>query len=313
MINPNTNITMDEIVIKKITEKDIKEILEFYNSERGKSFSYQYFKQKYSTDWVQKELLGFACYSGNKIIGFRGTTLYKFGQYTLAQCGDAIMAKDYRGKGFFSKLMLKVQDEACSRNIDGIFVTPNEQSRRVYERTGLQRIGEFYIFDFDVKTYPLLKTLNYFNCHWHYFSVLKTWINNKILSRFTNPDVNNGKICVKIDADYLQYKTYGHYSCLTYGDKVLLWSLSDGMVIVYSEVQTADELQQEIAFLHKYCKKRGIHKFSYSCYSNSALCELLKSKYAGKEEIPVYYYPINSEIETSKLLFHRIDKNAFDV
>lgn len=308
---------MDEIVnyeIKKITEFDLIAICDFFNTERGKSFSYRYFKKKYSTNWVTEPLLGFVGYNKEIIVGLCGTTLYSFGQYTLAQCGDAIMAKDYRGKGYFSQMLSALQQEAMNRKIDGIFVTPNEQARPVYEhKQGWQRIGEFYIFDFDVKTYPLLKTLNYFNCHWHYFSVLKTWINNKILFRFTNPDVNNGKICVKIDADYLQYKTYGHYSCLTYGDKVLLWSLSDGMVIVYSEVQTADELQQEIAFLHKYCKKRGIHKFSYSCYSNSALCELLKSKYAGKEEIPVYYYPINSEIETSKLLFHRIDKNAFDV
>ncbi|MCQ2605184.1 MAG: GNAT family N-acetyltransferase [Bacteroidales bacterium] len=305
---------MDEILIKKITRTDIKEILDFYNSERGKSFTYQYFMQKYSTDWVQKELLGFACYSGNKIIGFRGTTLYKFGKYTFAQCGDAIMAKDYRGKGYFSKMLSELQNEAFNCKVDGIFVTPNEQAELVYEhKQGWKKIGDFYVFDFVVKTYPLLKIFNYFNYHWHYFSVLETKINDKILSRLTNPDVKSGKICVKIDVDYLQYKTYGHYSCLKYGDKVLLWSLSDGMMIIYSEVQTMYELQQEIAFLHKYCKKRGIHKFSYSCYSNSALYELLKSKYVGKEEIPVYYYPINSEIEISKLLFHRIDKNAFDV
>ncbi len=300
--------------IKKITEKDIKEILEFYNLERGKSFSYKYFMQKYSTDWVQKDLLGYVCYIDNKIIGFRGTTLYKFGKYTFAQCGDAVMAKDYRGKGYFSMLVSELQKEACNRSIDGIFVTPNKQARRVYEhKLGWQHIGDFYGFDFEVKTYPLLKTFNYFKCPWGYFAIFKTRIKEKMFPFFANPDVKAGKVCVSIDEAYLRYKTYGHYSCLLYDGKVLLWSLSDGMVILYSEVQTMNDLQHEITFLYKYCKRRGIHKFTYSCYSNSVLFDLLSSKYECEKGNPVYYYPINPEIEISELQFHGIDKNAFDV
>lgn len=301
---------MGKFNIIALSENTLDKARVLYNKERHKNKSLSFFKKKYSIKWLQLPLLGFLGEIDGKVVCFRGSTLYNFSSFIMAQCGDAIVAEEYRGKGYFTMLVSKLEQEAQHRNIDGIFVFPNKLAERVYlKRKYWENIGSFYNYKFNVKTFPLLKVFNKIQLHWLFFF----FIQKKIDSVYENPEIKNKKIGVEINKDYLDYKDYGRFSCLKYGNKNLLWSLSDGLLVLYSEVQTYEELEFEISFLNKFCKRRGIHKFAYSCYTNSKLKDLLDMRQQGEEEIPVYYYPINKDIDPSELFFNRIDKNAFDL
>ena len=226
-----------------------------------------------------------------------------------------IVDEEYRGRGLFTKMISQLEKTACERNMDAVFVFPNEKATGIYEKLeNWQKIGGFYSFSFNIKTIPLLKLLNKFHLNDLYFNILRRKYSDTFISRIKNIEItDNDKTCVYVDSDYLDYKNYGKYSCHWYKDKAIIWTFSDGLVVLFSEVTTKKELEQEIQHLKSFCQKRGIHRFSYYCYSGSTLYSLLSSDYEAKPTLPVYAYQINPELDLSRIVFNGIDRNAFDL
>ncbi len=298
---------------------NINLVRDCFNRCRKRNLPLNFFKKKYSTEWSGMPLLGIIAMDGDIPIALRCTTIYKFNSvscnYKVAQCGDLVVDENYRNKGLATEMIMGIEKEAIGNNIDAIVVFPNKKASKIYEKLDDWRhIGTFYSFSFKVKTMPLLKLLNKMHLNDLYFNILRRVSSNAFISKIKNKEITeNDKIGVYVDSDYLDYKTYGKYSCHLYNDKAIIWTFSDGLVVLFSEVTTKKELEQEIQHLESFCQKRGIHRISYYCYSGSMLYSLLSSDYEAKPTLPVYAYQINSNLDCSKMVFNGIDRNAFDL
>ena len=298
---------------------NINLVRDCFNRCRKRNLSLNFFKKKYSTKWSGMPLLGIIAMDGDIPIALRCTTIYKFNSaycnYKVAQCGDLVVDENYRNKGLATEMIMEIEKQAIRNNIDAIVVFPNKKANKIYEKLDDWRpIGNFYSFSFKVNTIPLLKLLNKLHLNDLYFNILRRVSSNAFISKIKNKEITeNDKIGVYVDSDYLDYKTYGKYSCHLYNDKAIIWTFSDGLVVLFSEVTTKKELEQEIQHLKSFCQKRGIHRFSYYCYSGSMLYSLLSSDYEAKPTLPVYAYQINSNLDCSKMVFNGIDRNAFDL
>lgn len=310
---------MDNIVFEPLSESNLDKLQNCFNRCRKRNLSLNFFKKKYSTKWSGSSLLGLIALDEKNPIALCCTTIYKLSSkssdYLMAQCGDLVVDEKYRRRGLFTEMILQLEKTAVERKMDAVFVFPNEKANRIYEKLEKwQQIGEFYSFSFNIKTIPLLKVLN--KCHLNnlYFNILKTRYCETFISKIKNKEITeDDKVGVYVDSDYLDYKSYGNYSCHMYEDKAIIWTFSDGLIVLFSEVTTKKELKQEILHLKSFCQKRGIHRFAYYCYSGSTLYSLLSSEYESKPTLPVYAYQINPKLDLSRIVFNGIDRNAFDL
>lgn len=298
---------------------NINLVRDCFNRCRKRRLPLKFFKKKYSTKWSGSSLLGLIAMNEKKNIALCCTTIYKLrsksSDYLMAQCGDLVVDEEYRRRGLFTEMILQLEKTADERKMDAVFVFPNKNANKIYEKLAEWRhIGNFYSFSFKVKTVPLLKSLNKLHLNDLYFSILRRKYIDTFISTIKNKEITeNDKVGVYVDADYLDYKSYGKYSCHIYKDKAIIWTFSDGLVVLFSEVTTKKELQQEIQHLKSFCQKRGIHQFTYYCYSGSTLYSLLSSDYEAKPIFPVYAYTINPDLDFSRVVFNGIDRNAFDL
>ena len=267
--------------------------------------SLDFFKKKYSTKWSGIPLLGIIAMDGDNPIALGCTTIYKFNSvscnYKVAQCGDLVVDENYRNRGLATEMIMGIEKQAIKNNIDAIVVFPNKKARKIYEKLDEWRhIGNFYSFSFNVKTVPLLKLLNKLHLNDLYFRILRWKYSDTFISTIKNKEIiENDKVGVYVDSDYLDYKSYGKYSCHLYDGKAIMWTFSDGLVVLFSEVTTKKELEQEIQHLKSFCQKRGIYRFTYYCYSGSTLYSLLSGGYEAKPTLPVYAYQINTNLDPS--------------
>lgn len=302
-----------------LNTNNINLVCECFNRCRNRNLSQDSFRKKYSKSWSGSSLLGLIAMEGKNPVALCCTTIYKLrsnsSDYLMAQCGDLVVDEKYRRHGLFTKMILQLEKTADERKMDAVFVFPNEKANRIYEKLERwQQIGKFYSFSFKIKTIPLLKLLNKFHLNDLYFNILRREYSDTFISTIKNKEImESDKIGVYIDSDYLSYKSYGKYSCHSYNDKAIIWTFSDGLVVLFSEVTTKKELEQEIQHLKSFCKKRGIHRFTYYCYSGSTLYSLLSSEYESKPTLPVYAYQINPKLDLSRIVFNGIDRNAFDL
>lgn len=310
---------MDNIVFEPLSESNLDKLQNCFNRCRKRNLSLNFFKKKYSTKWSGSSLLGLIAKDEKNPIALCCTTIYKLrcksSDYLMAQCGDLVVDEEYRGRGLFTKMISQLEKTACERKMDVMFVFPNENATGIYKKLeNWRQIGEFYSFSFKIKTIPLLKLLNKFHLNNFYFSIIRKKYDDSFVSSIKNKEITeNNKIGVYVDADYLDYKSYGNYSCHMYEDKAIIWTFSDGLIVLFSEVTTKKELEQEILHLKSFCQKRGIHRFAYYCYSGSLLYSLLSRDCEAKPTLPVYAYQINPELDLSQIVFNGIDRNAFDL
>ncbi len=298
---------------------NINLVRDCFNRCRKRNLSLNFFKKKYSTKWSGSSLLGIIAMDEKHSVALCCTTIYrlrsKYSDYLIAQCGDLVVDEKLRRQGVFSGMIVQLEKLAEKNRIDAVIVFPNKIANKIYEKLDDWRhIGNFYSFSFKVKTMPLLKLLNKLHLNDLYFNILRRVSSNAFISKIKNKEITeNDKIGVYVDSDYLDYKTYGKYSCHLYNGKAIIWTFSDGLGVLLSEVTTKKELEQEIQHLKSFCQKRGIHRFTYHCYSGSMLYSLLSSDYEAKPTLPVYAYQINPNLDCSKMVFNGIDRNAFDL
>jgi len=308
---------MDNIRFEYLSESNLDKLRDCFNRCRKRRLPLKFFKEKYTTQWSGIPLLGVIARDKNVPIALGCTTLYKFKDllcnYIVAQCGDLVVDERYRRQGIATQMMHILEEEAEKKDIDAIVIFPNSNAQNVYEKLPQwKKIGFFASVSIKVNTIPVLKLFNKIKLHSIYFKLLQQ--QNKTLTAIKNDEiVKNSKIGVSVDNDYLNYKKYGHYSLLTYNNKTIIWTFSDGLVVLFSEVMTENELKLEIQHLKAFCRKRGIHEISYYCYSGSNLFTLLSKEYEVVPTLPVYAYQINPKIDLSKIVFNGIDRNAFDL
>lgn len=298
---------------------NINLVRDCFNRCRKRNLSLDFFRKKYSTKWSGMPLLGIIAMDGDNPIALRCTTIYKFNSvscnYKVAQCGDLVVDENYRNKGLATEMIMGIEKQAIKNNIDAIVVFPNKKARRIYEKLNeWSLIGNFCRFKIEVNALPVLKMLNKLHLNDLYFNLIRKDVTDVFVSKIKNIEIaENNKIGVFIDRNYLDYKSYGKYSCYMYDDKAVIWTFSDGLVVLFSEVATEKELEQEIQNLKVFCRKRGIHEISYYCYSGSRLFSLLTNSYEAIPTLPVYAYQINPELDISRIVFNGIDRNAFDL
>lgn len=309
----------DEHLIGNFNERYINELCTLFRNTRSKKFTFQFFQKKYSTIWCKKDLLGKVLLNGeNNLLGFCGTTLYQFKgcnneSYLFGQLGDLLMHPEQQGKGNFNHLLNELEKEAQNRSIDALFVFPNLKAQPLFQkRKNWEQIGSFVSYSFHTKTYPFLKVLNKLGLS-NFFYFWAELFGSTRHAKINWSEVNSGTIHVQNSASYFAYKQYGQFRFHQYvPTKEIIWSLSDGLIINASQVETQEELQNEIQFLRTFCKWRGIHQFRYICYDHSKLGELLKeSKLDKRIHLPVYLRTYNSSIDPKKIVFQGIDRNAF--
>lgn len=310
---------MNNIRFELLNKSNLDKLRECFNRCRKRNFSQDFFKKKYSESWSSSSLLGLIAMDDKTPIALCCTTIYKLrstsSDYLMAQCGDLVVDENYRRRGLFTEMILQLEKIAEERKMDAMVVFPNENANRIYEKLeNWRKIGVFYSFPFMIKTIPLLKLINKFHLNGLYFNILSRKYSDTYISKIKNTEITkNDKTGVYVDADYLEYKSYGKYSCHSFNGKAIIWTFSDGLVVLFSEVTTKKELEQEIQHLKSFCKKRGIHRFTYYCYSGSMLYSLLNTEYEAKPILPVYAYQINPSLDLSRIVFNGIDRNAFDL
>lgn len=307
-----------QLKIESLSEKHIEAIALLFQNTRKKKLSLQFFKKKYSTSCCKQDLLGKVLLSGqNNLVGFCGTTLYKFekpNKDTLffGQLGDLLMRPDQQGKGYFKQLLDELELETRNRAIDALFVFPNENAQPIFRnRSNWLHIGDLAVYGFRTSSYPLLKVLNKLGIN-HLFYYWAGLFGSRRNARTNWSKVNTQAIHVRAEQSYFDYKKYGHYRFHTYSDKEIIWSLSDGMIINASQVKTIEELLNEIKFLKRFCKWRGVHQFRYICHNQSPLGKLLKETGVKElNELPVFFRSFNETIDPEKVVFQGFDRNAF--
>jgi hypothetical protein len=114
------------------------------------------------------------------------------------------------------------------------------------------------------------------------------------------------------DNAYFNYKQYQKFRFHQSSQHEFLWSLSDGIVINGSQIETSEELKNEIAFLRGFCKLRGIHQFRYICHDRSLLGSLLSAtELKVIHRMPIFFKTNNPLLNTERIVFQGLDRNAY--
>lgn len=302
-------------MIKQTQPNELNRLQKLFEFIRNKTLRDNFFLKKYSS-WNNLPLFAFQFEENNDLKGFLGTNCIEMvndnEKIVVAQLCDLIMKQEFQGKGYFSKLIETAEVNYSKNNIDYLVVFPNKRASVIFEnRKNWEKFGAFHIFQFDVKTYPLLKTLNKVNKSSWFFMF------GKIFNSYSNPKktwkkTNSIKsFYTEKSTAFFEYKKYSDYLIHTINSKEIVWSLSDGIIINATQVENELELLKEINSLKKFCKIRGIHQFSYVCHSNSLLFQLLLLQNDGKEMLPTYVYDSNKNKTIPIMDFDGFDRNAF--
>lgn len=304
-------------MIKQTRSNDLNNVQELFEFTRGKSLKANFFEKKYSTKWNNLKLFAYQLEETNEIKGFLGTNCIEMvdnnnNAIVIAQLCDLIVKQDSQGKGYFSRLLQTAEDNYSKNNIDYLVVFPNKRANQIFEkRTNWSKFGAFHIFQFDVKTYPLLKILNKLNKPSWFFII------GKLFNSYDKPKNNWKKqiapksFSIEKSEAFFSYKKYSSYLCHRLNSKEIIWTLSDGIIINASQVENKQDLIKEIRSLKKFCRIRGVHQFNYVCHTNSELFKLLKLITEGTEILPTYIYSTKTIESLPKLDFDGIDRNAF--
>ena len=118
-----------------LNESDLTTVTSLFNHVRKTSLPVQFFLKKYSRTWVDQDLLCSSLFNDGNLIGFAGTTLYKFTEsenkeFVIAQLSDLVMHDKYQGMGLFKNLISHLEKRANERNIDGLIVFPNNSQQK---------------------------------------------------------------------------------------------------------------------------------------------------------------------------------------
>lgn len=298
------------IQVRPLTREDYSSMTDLFNRARNKNTPDSEFKKKYHQPYFDGKFIGTGAFSGDKLIGMCPITFYHFEgdnrKFILGQLGDLVMDKEYQGNGIFSELLNSLVIEAKKNELDGLFVFPNENAAPIFEKNEKWRlIGNFVRFDFDLKTYPLLKTLNRFGMQNNFYRFSKKDVSVKF------SDENIKTINVPLNEEYFNYKSYRPFRIFNTSVSSVIWSLSDGIIINRSTVDDIDSLQKEIRDLTSYFAKRGGHKLTYIVKSGSRIHFLLSKICRGRNSNPIYIHCMNDQIKIDALSITGFERNYF--
>jgi ribosomal-protein-alanine N-acetyltransferase len=127
---------MNDIVIRKMTEKDLKEITALEREIFPDPWSYEAFK----SDINNAMAYPLAVIFGGVVAGY--SCLYIVAGEM--QIGNFAVSPDYRGRGIAKMLMNKLIEIARERNCDSIYLEvreSNQPARRLYDGFGFNVIG----------------------------------------------------------------------------------------------------------------------------------------------------------------------------
>jgi len=310
------NIEGEVYELRKLDESNIHDLCAAFNSIRKKDQSLTFFKKKYDSSWIgQKKYLGYLIYHNKKVVGFCGSTIYKLIDYQgkiyiLGQFGDLFIDSDLRGKGIPQKGLRQFELLTTEQEIDGVFTFPSRMAQSLFEKAQWNNIGNFVTYQFNIRTYPLLKILNKFSIQRYFFRFAKLFGSTEF-PKANHAKITDNKLKVIHDEQFFKYKKYDRYLFHQHNDYEFLWSLSDGILINSIDIATEEELEKKIKYLKRFCFLRGIHTFSIICHDKSRLNKLLSEQYKGNISLPIFIKSFNPAIDIDAIEFEGIDRNAF--
>jgi ribosomal-protein-alanine N-acetyltransferase len=127
---------MPDTVIRKMAERDLKEIVALENEIFPDPWSYNAFK----SDLGNSIAFPLVATAGDSIAGY--SCLYIVAGEM--QIGNFAVAPDFRGKGIAKTLMNKILELANERKCDSIFLEvreSNQPARSLYESFGFKVVG----------------------------------------------------------------------------------------------------------------------------------------------------------------------------
>lgn len=138
-----------------------KEIISILNRNRSSQLKDDYFFWRY--DSIFGAPINCLAEIKNRTVGL--STLFlrplkvQDGVFSVADGGHFSVDEEYRGRGIFNKLLEKLLEEMGKRNINFIFVIPNEMAKKGLLRAGLKEIACLNYYKKVVNAKPKLRKI----------------------------------------------------------------------------------------------------------------------------------------------------------
>lgn len=304
-------------LFERIKQNDYPLLLESFNKIRDRKLPLDFFSRKYDTKWLQKEYIGVIIKNEEKnIVGHLGIqpciVYYNNQKYIAGQISDAFLSVELRGENVFSKLIHELRTLSIQESLDFLFVFPSKQALKGFISDNWLEVSQRHIQKSEVKTLPINKLFNKFKLEKTYFflmGIILTLIAKREVT-FKNPNLEMNKGGILIDKEYLNHKKYSRSYLISKNGFKFLINFGDGLNIgnvEYFEVEKLDEFKRtanRIAFL------LGCHQINFS-YTDKAFFDTILPVKNIESSVPVYFYPLKTEIDFKNIVFHWSDFNSF--
>jgi hypothetical protein len=267
---------------EKLSERNLPKLSWLFDQEHGSKFSFDYFKQKFNTDWIGKKYIGFfAKNEENQVGAFYGgfpCQMKVDDEIKLVlQSGDTITHSNHRKKGLFIRLAEETYNFAESENFEYVFGFPNKNSEHgFFQKLGWENLGSSTNFTFTFSNF------NWFGlCHkFTFLKPLYDWFYRKQINKFSiSPEqvfknykqTYNG---VLKNENFLNYKlNYGNSALLKVDEKVF-WIKNDNGIRLGDLFVINNEIDI-YSYLEPLAKTFGVKQIHFSCNEHHPLFKVL--------------------------------------
>ncbi len=219
---------MREILIRKATPEDLKDINDFYNEEYNSNRSWQQFKWQFIDNPLGPAIFYIAT-KNDKIIGTVSSIPYmltdKFGNKILtAKREQSIVTSEFRGQGIYQELLKAIISDLKTINVEYLWAV--SQAIKSSKKGGFTSLGSIFssYLIFDQKSFNeekgfkgikkvFVSLLSLMNRGWYSLSRNKTlievenWLEDNSLVTFNQGSISAHEIRVETSVDFLRWKT----------------------------------------------------------------------------------------------------------
>jgi len=277
--------------IVPLSSANIKDLTYLYKRVFGNLMTLDMVKTKFDTSYLGTGYFGHLAYADNQPVAFHGAipVLMKYkGVYELAaQYGDAMTLPEHTGKGLFTTLGKKTDEQLKKAQVKFVWGFPNQNSEYGY----LNKLNWVYkerMQRFNVKTavVPIEKITRKFSVSHdlyskHIKSVFEKYKTHKTIegSVYMTPNT----VSTSRDTDYYSYKSFTGNFTIEIED-VLFWlKIKNGLLI--GDIETSSEAQFHAAFkiLKQIATLNGISEINIQASPNTLITKLM-TKYQNPLE-----------------------------
>jgi len=300
--------------VVRFSEKLIPEFIYLFNLSFNKKISRDFVSRKYATEGLGGSFFGYMAFDKDVPIAYYGTLPVQVvidGRImTAVQSADTMTHPDYRGLGLFPKLATKTYQLANSEGAKFVFGWPNQNSFHTFKhKLGWIELGRMRKFSLRVSTLPLAKLSVKIRL---FRPLFIRWVN--AIFTVTNEGCKpfDTERSIPLDFHYLSYKQSQGAVCVQLGETNQLVSIDHRLKIGNLPFEDNQKLKRTCSDLTRKAFLCGIDEIQIVVHPTFKHGDTLKEiGFRESDDLPLMYWPFNTEIEIKELKVTGLDYDGF--